>query len=101
MLHPTKGEIEMHTETELFAIAAELGLTADCAREMVAEHIARRDETTPRYVRAHLNAVRGGKITCAKVQRYLDRKFAFNAENVHTFLGGYVRRNRVGVWEAC
>jgi hypothetical protein len=91
----------MHTEAELFEIAAELGLTADCAREMVAEHIARRNEAAPRYVRAHLNAVRDGKITCAKVQRYLDRKFGFNAENVHAFLGGYVRRNRVDSWEAC
>ena len=89
----------MHTETELFAIAAELGLTEECAREMVAEHLARREEIAPRYVRMHLNAVINGKITCTKVQRYLDRKFGWNAENVHRFLGGYVRRNIIGKWE--
>lgn len=91
----------MHTKTELFAIAANLGLTDECAREMVAEHIARRDEIAPRYVCGHMNAIVGGKITCAKVQRYLDRKFGFNAENVHQFLGGYIRRNRADIWEAC
>jgi hypothetical protein len=91
----------MHTETELYAVAAALGLTAECAREMVAEHTARRNETAPRYVRAHMNAITGGKITCAKVQRYLDCKFGFNAENVHQFLGGYIRRNRADAWEAC
>lgn len=91
----------MHTETELFTIAAELGLTQECAQEMVAEHIARRDETTPRYVRAHMNAIIGGKITCKKVQRYLDRKFSYNAENVHQFLGVFIRRNRADAWEVC
>ena len=91
----------MQIEAELYAIAAELGLTDECAREMVAEHMARQNETAPRYVRAHMNAIAGGKITCAKVQRYLDRKFGFNAENVHRFLGGYIRRNRLDEWDAC
>lgn len=91
----------MHTEAELFAIATELGLTEECAREMVAEHIARREESVPHYVGAHMNAIIGGKITSAKVQRYLDRKFGWNADNVHRFLGGYIRRNRNDRWEAC
>lgn len=89
----------MHTETELFQIAADLGLTDDCAREMVAEHMTRRDETAPRYVRLHMNAAVNGKITDAKVQRYLDRKFGWNSDNVHRFLGSYIRRNILGAWE--
>ena len=89
----------MHTEAELFQIAADLGLTANCAREMVAEHIARRDEIAPRYVRLHMNAAVNGKITNEKVQRYLDRKFGWNSDNVHRFLGSYIRRNILGAWE--
>lgn len=91
----------MKTETELFAIAADLGLTDECAAEMVAEHLARQNETAPRYVRCHLNAAVEGKITCAKVQRYLDRQFGWNAENVHQFLGSFIRRNRADKWELC
>ena len=89
------------TEAQLFAIANELGLTAECAKEMVAEHIAREAEIAPRYVRAHLNASVGGKITSAKVQMFLDRKFGWNSDNVHQFEGGFIRRGMVGAWEIC
>ena len=90
----------MHTETELFAIAAELGLTDECAREMVAEHIAHRDEKTPNYVRLGLNratSINGGqfKINCAKTIRFLDKRFSFNSDNVHTFAGFTVNRNKL------
>lgn len=89
----------MKTETELFSIAAELGLTAECAREMVAEHIARQTEEAPRYVRLALNrasSVNGGafKIACAKTHRYLDVQLGFNSENVHEVAGFTVNRNK-------
>lgn len=85
-------------------IAADLGLTAECAAEMVAEHIARRDQILPRYVRLGLNRASstGGSafvIHCAKTHRFLDRLLGFNADNVHTVGGFTVNRNKVtGAW---
>lgn len=90
----------MQTETELFAIAADLGLTDECAREMVAEHIARSEAVVPRYVRLALNrasSVAGSdfKINCVKTHRYLDAAFGYNAENVHTVAGFTINRNKL------
>ena len=97
----------MHTEAELFAIAADLGLTAECAAEMVAEHLIRKNAEAPRYVRLALNrasSVNGGqfKINCTKTHRYLDRAFSFNSENIHQVAGFTVNRNKTtGEWYVC
>ena len=47
----------MHTEAELFAIAADLGLTAECAAEMVAEHLIRYGANVVHVLRHLGNAV--------------------------------------------
>ena len=65
---------------------------------MANEHIAREAQIAPRYVRAHLNAAIDGKITCTKVQKFLDRKFGWNSGNVHRICGGYVARVNMGEW---
>lgn len=89
----------MKTEAELFAIAAELGLTSECAAEMVAETLDRQSQSPPRYVRLALNRATsvGGnnfKIACAKTHRFLDRHFGFNADNVHSLAGFTVNRSK-------
>ena len=89
----------MKTEAELFAIANELGLTAECAIEMVAESMARQSTAAPRYVRLALNraaSVNGGqfKINCTKTRKFLDVHFGFNAENVHSIANFLVNRNK-------
>lgn len=92
-------EMEMaQTFEDLFAVAKELGLTDQSAAEMANEHIARRYEIVPRYVRAHLNAAVGGVISCRKVQKFLDRKFGWNSDNVHRLCGAFVARTNMGDW---
>jgi len=85
-----------HTTEQLIAIGLDMGLTADCAAEMAVEHIARRDEALPRYVRLDLNACTG-KVS-ARLGKFLDRKFGWNAENLHRILGLYVNRDKAGNW---
>ena len=86
---------------ELFQMAKEMGMTDQSAEEMANEHIARREYIAPRYVRAHFNACINGKITSKPVQRFLDKKFGFNSDNVHRFLGAYINRGIDGKWYAC
>lgn len=84
---------------QLIKMALEMGMTAECAAEMADEHIARRDEELPRYVRLDLNASTG-KVT-DRVAKFLDRKFGWNADNVHRIFGLHVNRDKAGNWYVC
>lgn len=95
-----RREIDMEY-SELFNLAKSMGMTDQSADEMANEHIARMNDRVPSYVRAHLNAAIDGKITSKKVQKFLDKKFGFNSENVHRFLGLYINRKNMGDWYIC
>lgn len=94
----------MNNHDALIAMAKDLGVTAECAAELIAEHIARINKKVPRYAALALNrasSVNGGRfeINCAKTQKYLDREFGWNAENIHDIAGFTVNRDKVlGSW---
>ena len=71
------------TYEQLIENGKALGLTDECAAEMANEHIARRCEALPGYVASALNASSPRSELSSKVQKWLDRKFGFNSENVH------------------
>ncbi len=89
----------VYSREQLISMALGMGMSDLSAAEMADEHIARRDEQLPSYVRAGLNASTG-KVS-AKVARFLDARFGWNAENVNRIFGLYVNRDKVGNWYVC
>lgn len=71
------------TYEQLIESGKALGLTDECAAEMANEHITRRSDALPGYVASGLNSAIDGQPLGRRLQKWLDRKFGFNSENVH------------------